>query len=516
MALATYSAGTGTTIAYSKTLITDVLALLPDNTNKEISPSDVRDAIFSTWENSPFRYTSSGGSDYIGIAREDVKDKIIFLGKKQISGTNIMSSTLLSSDTDIFLYNTKLDSEPTQDFKMSFLAGSSSGVFEVAPYIRAAYVTSNPSYISLDIINPATYGTITLQSGVSQSITINNLNWPSTGYVDYVVANPGNASQSIATDLFLAVSAGGGDIQLKTYASLGNSLGGPGQAVNIQGDPVTLNGFSLEFSNSSPILATFGGIGIGMTFSNVPLITMIEMMLYPYLAPLSSVLFTGLSYNNSFERNNSFGNTFNYSYTVYKRTNNILTTDLSLISNLTTYFTTVGMTAAGIGLVTSTTQSQFTLTSVNVSALPEYPNNTLTFSCKVYDGTQSFTASVNLIAVYPYFYGFDGDNVTTETTFKNNVLPSLTKRIDTKTDLQVGLNGTGYLYFSYPKVYGTLSSIIDGNSFSEYTHGDYNTWTFSDWNINAQSGNIWSMKDYYVYKKNLTSTIYNQNYKFNF
>jgi hypothetical protein len=519
MALATYSAGTGTTEAFSKTLLTDVLALLPDNTIKEISPRDVRDAVFSTWENSPFRYTSNGTTDYIGIAREDVKDMTIFLGKKQISGTNIMSSSLLNSDTDIFLYNTKLDSDPTQDFKVSFLAGSSSGVFQMAPYMRAAYVNATPSFITLDIVNPATYGTITLQSGPSASISINSLQWPSTGYVNYVVNNSGNASQSIATDLFLTVGAGMDNIQLKTYASLGNSLGGPGQPVNIQGSPVNLNGFALEFSNSNPILATFGGIGIGMTFSNVPLITMIEMMLYPYLVPLASVSFSGLQFNNTFERNNSSGNTFNYQYTIYKRTNDILTTDLQLqSSDGTTYLTppeSVGITASGTGLVTSTTQSSFALSNGEVSALLDYPDNTLTFSCQVYDGTQSYTDYENLTAVYPYFYGFDADNVNTAGTYMSDVLNSQTKRVDTKTNLEVGLNGTDYLYFSYPQVYGTLSSIVDGNSFSEYTHGDFNTWTYSIWNINSPTS-LWSAKDYYVYKKNLISTINNQNYKFNF
>jgi hypothetical protein len=515
MSLATYSAGTGTTLTVSKTLITDVLSLLPDNTTKYISPRNVRDAVFSTWENSPFRYTSNGSIDYIGLAREDVKDMAIFLGKKQISGTNIMSSNLLNSDTDIFLYNTKLDSNPTQDLKVSFLAGSSSGVFELAPYMKATYVTATPSFISLDIVNPATYGTITLQSGSSASLSINNLLWPSTGYIDYVTSNPGIASQSIASDLFLAVSAGLDQIELKTYASLGNSLGSPGSPVNISGSPVNLNGYPLEFSNATPIIATFGGIGVGFTFSNVPLVTMLELLLYPYLGPLSSVSISGLSYNNTFERLNSIGHTFNYSNTITRRTNDIITNDLSLVSDLTTYFTIIGITLSSVGLATSTTTSTFALSGGQVSALSDLQQNILTFSSTVYDGTQSYTGTTNLEAVYPYFYGFDSDNVTTASNFMSNVLNSLTKRVDTKIGLTLSLNGTGYLYFSYPERYGTLSTIFDGNNYQEYTHGDYNTWTWSVYTINSPSS-YWSSKDYYVYKKNLTSTINSQNYKFNF
>jgi hypothetical protein len=49
--------------------IIDVLNILPDNTTKLISPKDVRDAVYTLWENTMFKPTSFSGSnvDYIGI-----------------------------------------------------------------------------------------------------------------------------------------------------------------------------------------------------------------------------------------------------------------------------------------------------------------------------------------------------------------------------------------------------------------------------------------------------------------
>ena len=44
-----------TYFAQNKTDLQDVLQLLPDNTSKQITPQDVRDAVFSAWENTVFK-----------------------------------------------------------------------------------------------------------------------------------------------------------------------------------------------------------------------------------------------------------------------------------------------------------------------------------------------------------------------------------------------------------------------------------------------------------------------------
>ena len=503
--LQTYTFSLGTSAeAQSVTDVSSVLNLLLDNTSKQISPRDIRDAIVSTWENSPFRYTSDGTTNYIGIDRVDVKDLKVFLGKKQMSGTNVMSSGLLASDTDIFLYNTKSDSAPTNDLKVSFLAGTSSGLFTSAPYIKSTYVSGTPDYLSLDIVNPATYGTVNIESGASASITINNLTWPSQNYVNNVTSAPGNASASTNTDLFLVISSGN-SIELKTYQA------GAG-AVQASQD---LNGNPLLYTNLSPVIATVSGsIGVGATFSNVSIIDMISALIYPYLGPIALISISGLSYNNTFERDESSGYTVNYSYTLTKRSNNITSTSLKIIRGGATIFTGAGSSLSGTGLVSNTYTGTETIAGVNMGT--NNVQNFFTFSCRPFDGTSGYTASARFEGVLPYFYGFSSTNTSTTTTLNLTVLPSLTKRVDTKTGLTVSIAGSGYLYFCYPSFYGTISSIKDGNDFVEYLHGSGGSWTYSSNSLVSPTGK-WTATSYYVYRKYLTSSISpSQNYKFNF
>jgi hypothetical protein len=501
----TFSLGTSAE-ANSVTDVTSVLNLLLDNTSKQISPRDIRDAIVSTWENSPFRYTSDGATNYIGIDRVDVKDLKVFLGKKQMSGTNIMSSGLLSSDTDIFLYNTKSDSASSNDLKVSFLAGTSSSLFLTAPYIKSKFVNGSPDILSLEIVNPSTYGTINIESGASASIFLNNLIWPNQTYINDVTSSPGSASASTNTDLFLVISSGN-SIELKTYQA------GVG-AVQASQD---LNSNPLLYTNLSPIVATISGIGVGSTFSNVSLIDMISAIIYPYLGPLALVSISGLSYNNTFEKDTTSGYTLNYNYTLTKRSNNITSTALKIIRQTTTILTTSGSSLSGSGLVSNSYSGAYTITSAQISGETPNSRNFYTFSCSPFDGTSGFTASVIFESVLPYFYGFSSTNTSNGITLNGTVLPSLTKRVDAKMGLTLSLAGSGFLYFCYPSFYGTVSSIKDGNDFTEYSHGGSSVWTYSvNFPINSPTGK-WNGQTYYFYRKTLSSTISpSQNYKFNF
>lgn len=501
----TFSLGT-TAEANSLTDVTSVLNLLLDNTSKQISPRDVRNAIVSTWENSPFRYTSDGTSNYIGIDRVDVKDLKVFIGKKQMSGTNIMSSGLLSSDTDIFLYNTKSDSASSNDLKISLLAGTSSGLFSTAPYFKSTFVNGSPDILSLEIVNPATYGTINIESGASASIYLNNLIWPNQTYINDVTSSPGNASASTSTDLFLVISSGN-SIELKTYQAAGGAI----QA------SLDLNSNPLLYTNLTPVVATISGIGVGSTFSNVSLIDMISALIYPYLGPLASVSISGLSYNNTFEKDTSSGFIVNYNYTLTRRSDNITSSTLRIIRQATTIFTTAGSSLSGTGLVTNSYSGSYTITNAQIAGETPNSKNSYTFSCRPFDGISGFTASATFESVLPYFYGFNSTNTSNTVTLNGTVLPALTKRVDTKIGLTLSLAGSGYLYFCYPGFYGTISSIIDGNNFTEYSHGGSSVWTYSlNFPINSPTGK-WNGQTYYVYRKTLSSTISpSQNYKFNF
>jgi hypothetical protein len=515
MAVATYSISVGTTQeANSLSLITDVLSLIPDNTSKEITPKDVRDAIFSSWESSVIRYTSDGSTDYIGIDRNTVKDVKIFLGKKEISGTTVLTG-LLGSDTDIFLYNTKSDSALTQNFKMSLLAGSDTGLFSTAPYISSTYVSGSPNYLSLDFVNPGTYGTINIESGSSAEISVNNLLFPSTTYVNQIVTGATPAQASDGSTLLLATRAGG-VVELLTPSSLGGSLGSTGSTTNIYGSPVLVNGNALEYTNLTPTVTQTGGVAIGTTFSNVPIVNMLTAILYPYIPPAATLLITTtLGANNTLERNHNSSTTIAYQYSLTKATYNITLTRLQAIRNdgVVVVNDPSLSTLSGPGLITQTFTNTRSLITSDISALSNGPC-IMTFSVVPQDGTSSATASQRIEFVYPYFYGYNATDVTNSSEF-NSINSSLSKRIDIYGSQSLAINGTGYLYFGYPSYYGVLSSIQDGSGWIEYSPSNLATWTYSLYN--SVTGTNWSGGQYYVFKKfAVTTTNPTQTYKFNF
>ena len=176
---ATYSIKIGTPYESKRIIdIENVLKQLPDNTNKEISPKDVRDAFLSTWANSPFKTTTVDGIEYIGIdsgnpADRDIKQKMFF-GKRQLSGKDIMDKTLLKYDTDIYFYNTRPDTGITQSTKISILSGTNSALFPYAPYIESQ---SNGLRNDLIIRNPSTYSNINIESKTGR-VSINGISFP--------------------------------------------------------------------------------------------------------------------------------------------------------------------------------------------------------------------------------------------------------------------------------------------------------------------------------------------------
>jgi hypothetical protein len=123
--------------------------------------------------------------------------------------------------------------------------------------------------------------------------------------------------------------------------------------------------------------------------------------------------------------------------------------------------------------------------------------------------------------VWPYFYGFSTTASGVAATIQSYALGSdissgkMTKRIDTKGTQSVFFNGFGYQHFMYPSLYGTLSSILDGNDYTEYIHNSTSVWTYSIASVDSPSS-YWNGRQYYVYRKTIESTSPVQLYKFNF
>ena len=186
--MATYSINTGTP-QESKFLgnLDPNLFLnkLPNNTAQLIVPEDLRDSLYTIWDNITFKQVTINGSsiEYIGIKGDAHTDNYnngsdglkILIGKPDLSGVDVMDSNLIGynsannsfPDSDIFFYNFKPNDfggggTDQQFTKFSFLAGDpSNGLFQTSPYILSQE-NSGGTAIDLTIYNQG--GKLTIDS----------------------------------------------------------------------------------------------------------------------------------------------------------------------------------------------------------------------------------------------------------------------------------------------------------------------------------------------------------------
>jgi len=502
--------------AVSYTDISNILNLLPDNTQKIIAPKDLRDAVFSNWENSVFRYTSnSTGTQYIGIARKEIKDKVLF-GKKELSGLSILSDSIISSnsDVDIFFYNTKSDINPSQDLKIAFLAGSSQSLHLSPPYLEVTQVVGSTPSLDLSLTHNQTFGgDFNFIAGSNGRISLNNLVFPSQTELSSMISGP---SSSVVGDLYL-VRNSSGSVELRTPGSgVSNVLGIPGGSTDIYGSLVNLNGFSLEFTDLNPTIVSLGGIPAGSTFSNVPLVEMIRQLLYPYLGPLTTISFP----IDIYERNNISSTNVPFTYTLTRRSNDVTSSSISGLGISSFVVLSTGPTISNSGFLNNSYSGSYTFSSVQVTA---NTGGVFTFSYNGSDGTTSYTATQSMKFVYPYFSGFYPTTPTfSSSTIMNDAVSTLSlsggKIVNDYGSQSVGLGGSGYICFFYPYSYGLLSEIYDGSGTLLWQSGSASTsWTYStSVSINSPDG-YWS-SSYRVFRTTspVTISLPSQNYQFNF
>lgn len=481
--------------------VSDALNLLPDNTSKLITPKDVRDAVYSAWESSVFKQTTGSASiEYIGIDRDDIRQKIL-IGKKKIGGLDVLNSTLLNysfSDTDVYFFNNKPGVTPSNT-KISFLAGTNSSLYPLAPYFDS--YSSTYSTIDFDIVNNT--GDIIIDSLTGQ-VSINNVIFPTK------LQTASASNNQILKYYNGALIWGDNTINLAT-------IGSTSSITNIYGSTVLINGFNMELSNSNPIIATFGHIKTGQTFSNAPIVEVVRQMLYPYLAPECSLfLNVGSGYTTSAiaEYGSLLPSSITMSWTVIKKSDNIISATLS---NSTGFSITLPITTPGLTSVSSPPYATGNLPSTysltyNLSATDTGTSSyNLTNKALATGSTTqtTFTASAKLDLVYPYFWGVNSLNATSSTQI-NSILGSLTKSVSYKSNKTVSLSGTGYIYFIYPvssggSVYGYLSAsggILDENGFditNSFTYSIYTGPTSSSTSDLVSPSGFWTAS-YYVYK----------------
>jgi hypothetical protein len=475
-----------------------VLDSLKDNKAKIISPRIIRDTILSLHDDIIFKETTSGaGIAYIGIDSgnpldRDVKKKML-LGKRSYSSSTIINSNLLNSDYDHYFYNTKEDNLSQLTTKVQLISGtgfSSTNLVNVQsfntvykmPYIQSQYVTGTTISLSLDFIN--SIGNIDVRSETG-TVSIAKISFPKisdsfTNVSDGKVLKIDTSNYQLYWD----------DV---VFTQLQSSTG---SVLELFGNPVNLNGYPLEFSDSRLCPTDFGELKFGDTFESFSISEMLKRIVYQYLPPSCSLkirdqfpLNVQDPFNEAFvEVGTQFGSietpTPILDYEINKKSQNLSVTTLT------------NMIPGIYSPITSTEYVNVFESSEGIIISPVQPTTTL-FTISTNDGTTYISKTASITGVYPYFCGF---SPLTNMTVAG--LSSLTKFIDPKTDKIVDFNGSGNLYYIYPKIHGTLSHIYDDFGNDYLISG-----TFSGPVINFFNSpdGLWASVQYYVYQWNSTT-----------
>lgn len=452
---------------------------LQDNESKLISPHVLRDVNLSLHSSVIFKETVASGSTttYIGIdtlnpSDKDVKLPIV-IGKRSYSGTysyssshDLMTSDLLTSDVDIFLYNTKIDTVSNTSTKVMIISGTNVGTFNSSPYFQSQVVSGVylgvTNSLSLDFVNPYTDGDINVGSSFS-TISINTITFPG------VTESSASASNN-KTLMYENGKLAWSDI---VYPA-SSYIGATGTVTNIYGSPVNINGYPIELTDDRLVPVAFGDIVSGSSFNSDATSDIIKRMLYPYLPPLCSISILG-AYSSGYVEVGTYP-TPTIQYVITKRSLPTLMTSLTnMIPSVYPAITTPG-------------QNIVTSTSLGVVISP-ITSDTTTFQITVTDGTQSNSASASLRGIYPYFYGFSSLSSMTSIG-----LAGLSKLTEYKGDKIVDITGTSSFYYVYDYDYGTLSNIYD--SYGNTVSGSF---SYTSAYFSSPTG-LWASKQFYVYK----------------
>lgn len=470
----TFSINIGTDTETTYRSFNSILSDLYDNESKVISPEFVRDAVFSSYVESALKPTNG----YIGVDSLNPTDKDIklkqFYGKRHYNGTDIMTDSLLLSDTDIFFYNTKDDNDSNNiSTKLSFLSGADYSLFDKAPYIKVTTLAGTTSQ-SYDFINQN--GEINLSTN-TYDINLNGITF----------------SNNIPTnnDLMFWSSLNNKVVFDELTLTATSSIGATGSTLSFLSGTTNLNGYPLEFTDTRPLPRTWNdNLPIASININESINTMLYKLIYPYLPPLVDLRLISPYDNGYIEIGMNV--LVPIEYTITKRTNKIVNINLTNMISSTQFCPITGggfITQTGIlnGVLTpGTTTNDFTLTVMDDYVPPAVVSDTIT-----------------LTEIYPYFHGFG-------TTITSLNLNTYTKIIEPKQNQSINIFGTGDYYFIYDSTYGDLSDIKDGSNSSiigSSTNGFIN--------LNSPDS-YWGPKEFKWYKIPINELNPGQFYQFNF
>lgn len=499
---ATYSIQVGTIIESSrKPDVFNVLQSIPNNTQKLIKPRDVRDAFLSTWANSAFKVTTPStlsNFQYIGLDsgnpdNRDIKNKIL-IGKRQFGSLDVLNTTLLNSDTDIFFYNTKSDSEDQNSTKISILAGTNSLLD--SPYIESLATAST---IELNIKNPkAGNASINILSQ-NNRVSINGITFPT-------VANTQANIQSGKVLKYSGVYPNGvlvWDDPVLTITDIGSTS----SVTNLYGSPsVYVNGYPLEFVEDSVVPVTVGGVTQGSSFAsqsfmgqNWPLSEVIRNILYPEIEPdlsievinqLTGTIYAEVGVTSSFD--------IDWSVTTFARDSNEDISDIIIKEGTQSVSPDVYLGNPFIANPGSTTQSTFigydvykNIPSIVTFSLGASRDNTTSLpTLRSGFPTNYSTNEFDVEFIYPSFSGFSSTTASNSATLKT-VTDSITKLIEpypgTSSSYSISSGGSGFFYIIFPNSFGSglgePQIIKDPNGYIIYDVNNLSISNFTQSNI---------------------------------
>lgn len=421
----TFSINIGTDTQANYKEFNDILNELFDNDSKYISPQFLRDAAFSSYVEPALKPTDG----YIGVDSLNPTDKDIklkqFYGKRHYNNNDIMSDSLLLSDTDIFFYNTKDDSDPNNNStKLSFLSGTDYSLFDKAPYVKVTTLSGTTSQ-SYDWVNQN--GGIKLTSN-TYDVNLNGITFSND--------IPNNNDLIFWSDSYNKI------VFKQLTLTDTSSIGSTGSSLSLISGVSNLNGYSLEFTDTRPLPTTWNSnLPIGTTNVNESINTMLYKLIYEYLPPLVELVLCSPYDSGYIEIGMNI--LIPIKYTITKRTNKIVNINLTNMISSTQLCPIINdgfLTQTGNlnGLLTpGSITNDFTLTVIDDYIPPAVVSDTITLS-----------------EVYPYFHGF-GSTITSLN------LNTYTKIIEPEQNQKINIFGSGDYYFIYDSTYNDLVEILD-------------------------------------------------------
>lgn len=469
---------------------------LKDNEEAYIIPKYIRDAVMSAWDSIAFKETAASGSSisYIGIdsgaadnllekPNRDLEINKILIGKRSFTGTqsytasaDIMTSSMLSTDIDTYFFNTRRDTLSQQRTRIAFLADSNPGFHSFAPYIQSQVVSTpgGSQSLTMDIVAPNgdvyfmsrgldIFGNSTSDGG---TVSVNSIVFPTIATSSSVPGGIGNHN---------LIYRNGELVWEKIEFPQTDHIGITGSRLTISGRPVTLNDYSLEFTDARFVTSTIGDIQLGSVFNSMSIADVIRKIVYPYLPPICSLsLSPG---QNKYLEVGTYPN-ISLSYTITKRSKSIRPTKL------------INMIPSTYPAITDPGQVSVSGQARGVVVTPLMATVS-TFTVRATDNDNYATASVSVEGIYPYFYGFTSSNTLTIA-----ALSSMTKAVDPKGDKVYDVTGSGNLFFAYDYDYGPLSQILDPDN--NNIIGSFSTSTRM---LSSPTG-LWASKQYRIYQLN--------------